>query len=223
MIQQGREQDPGAAGAGLRGPYRYLDMYRDLDHIPPFQNDHLLHRMGELLRLREDQRQRQRAIRRREQLALQEVRLREIGLPGVAPAAAGPPAIPPGPPPVEAVPYHPFLNPLPLFNFYHRPAVHFPPPPPPAHRQGPPRAVPLPPPAHPGIPRPAHAAPQPPPLPLNFVPQAPDAVPNRFQFEPLPLRRQGQPDPGAVQQGHAPQPRRSPDVIQHELDVLFNN
>jgi len=221
-------------GAGLFGPMPpffpfHGHHHRDLDAFGnpgvPWNNERLLHRMGELLRLREDQRQRQRAIRRREQLALQEVRLHDIGLPGIPPPAGAPQGIPGGPPvPPPIRPLHfPLLNPNHPFGGVNHPhPMIFPPPP--AHRQGPPRAVPPPPPAHPGVPRPAHVAPQPPALPLTFGPQAPNL--NRFQVEPLPLQRLGQPGPAnpvAGQQGQVPQPRRSPDLIQRELDLLFDN
>jgi hypothetical protein len=123
----------------------------------------------------------------------------------------------------------------------HRPhAMAFPPP---AHRQGPPRAVPPPPPAHPGVPRPAHAALQPPPLPLTLGPRYVFDVlaDHRFQHEPIPLRRGAEPGPvpGPAQgqgqgpaaaapagvqqgQGHRP-PRRSPDFVQRELELLFDD
>jgi hypothetical protein len=77
------------------------------------------------------------------------------------------------------------------------------------------------------VPRPAHVAPQPPALPLTFGPQqAPEMFQNRFQLEPLPLRRPGylrQVVPQAAQQGQVPPPRRSPDLVQRELEMLFDN
>ena len=229
--------------------------HRDLFPNPaaPLNNEVLLHRMGELLRLREDQRLRQRAIRRREQLALMEVQLREIGLPGVGGVAAPPVVVAAQAPPVAGAAQAPPLPgaarpPPPPPNVFRQLAHHhafvaaghhhhplgFPPPP--AHRQGPARGVPPPPPAHPGIPRPAHIAPQPPALPLTFAPpQPPELFQNqiRFQPEPLPLRRPqaGGPTfpppplraPGAAQQAQLFNPRRSPDFVQRELERLFEN
>ena len=235
--------DPALGGVGA-GPFGPIFMFHDHHHrdldaafgnlAGPWNNDRLLHRMGELLRLREDQRQRQRAIRRREQLALQEVRLHEIGLPGAPPDGAQQQQVGPAAPPPIRPRHFPMINHNmqphnhPFVGVNHPNAHIFPPPP--AHRQVAPRAVPPPPPAHPGFPRPAHVAIQPPALPLTFGPQAPDLNPNliRFQVEPLPLRGLGQPGPhnpaaGQHARGPPPQPRRSPDLIQRELDLLFDN
>ena len=264
LIQHGG--DPADAVGGMMGaqmfpffnpPHHQRDNGIFVNYPAPWggNNDHLLHRMGELLRLREDQRQRQRLIRRREQLALQEVRLHEIGLPGVdriappaAAAAAPPPPPQTGPAAPPALPHHHININAPMHHNvlhhnhhhhhhmaaaaanHHHAMVY---PPPPAHRQVPPRAVPPPPPAHPGVPRPAHVAPQPPALPLTFGPRQPadiQANPYRFQLEPIPLRRlrHQQPpmrpaphQPG--QQGQVPQPRGSPDLVQRELEMLFEN
>ena len=235
LIRRGGDRNPAGPAAGVHlGPYRFMAPHLD---IPPFDpvhphrpfmyhwyeepvmrnNEQLLHRMGELLRLREDQRQRRRAIRDQEHRALLEVRRRDIGVPGIPPPppppvafAAGPQAQPPGPQMAPAgPPHHQLLNPMQPNNPlpFGGPMVF---PPPPAHLQVPPRGVPPPPPAHPGVPRPAHVAPQPPALPLTFGPQAPDLAPNpyRFQLEPLPLRRHGQihgqPAPAAGQQQGQP-------------------
>lgn len=209
---------------------------------PVLNNEVLLHRMGELLRLRDDQRRRQRDIRIREQQALQEVRLRDIGLPGVGGAAAPPVALAEPLIPGVARPPPPHM-PRQLLHHQalvaaaqrHHAALGFPPPP--AHRQGPARGVPPPPPAHPGAPRPAHLAPQPPALPLTFGPvQPPELVQNqmRFQPEPLPLRRQPAVGPAAGPllllrppnvglQAQMVNPRRSPDLVQRELERLFEN
>ncbi len=264
IIQHGG--DPAAAAGGMIGaqmfPFFNHAHQRDngifVNYPAPWggNNDHLLHRMGELLRLREDQRQRQRLIRRREQLALQEVRLHEIGLPA-PPAAAAAAAAPPPPPAATGGPAVPPVLPHHHINInapihhnvmhhthhhhhmaaaaaaanHHHAMVY---PPPPAHRQVPPRAVPPPPPAHPGIPRPAHVAPQPPALPLTFGPRQPADIHAgnlyRFQLEPIPLRRLHHQQPPMRpaphrpgQQGQVPQPRGSPDLVQRELEMLFEN
>jgi hypothetical protein len=263
IIQHGG--DPAAAMGGMMGaqmfPFFNAHHHHQRDngmfnYPAPWggNNDHLLHRMGELLRLREDQRQRQRLIRRREQLALQEVRLHEIGLPGaerIAPPAAAAAAAAPPPPTGPAVPpalppHHININAPMHPNVLHHNHHHHHHiaaaaanhhhvmvyPPPPAHRQVPPRGVPPPPPAHPGVPRPAHVAPQPPALPLTFGPRQPaDIHPNpyRFQLEPIPLHRRHQQMPMLPaprqpgQQGQANQPRGSPDLVQRELEMLFEN
>ena len=232
LIRRGGDRNPAAHAAGGPAvplvPYRFMlhhDREQPLDLLHrPFMypwldepllrnNEQLLHRMGELLRLREDQRQRRRAIRDQEQRALLEVRRREIGVPPPPPQVAfavGPQAQPPQLAPVGQ-PHHQLINPLQPNNPhpFGGPMVF---PPPPAHLQVPPRGVPPPPPAHPGVPRPAHVAPQPPALPLTFGPQGPDLPPNpyRFQLEPLPLhlRRHGpihgQPAPAAGQQQGQP-------------------
>jgi hypothetical protein len=85
-------------GAHPPGVYNFHHLHEHAPHIHIQQDyDGFVHRMGELLQLREAQRQRNRAIRRREQQALEEFQIHRIGHPNAA--AVGGPGGPNGAPP----------------------------------------------------------------------------------------------------------------------------